>query len=117
MKLTNKITFIVILAFSQASYAYDMKNIVAYPVPFNPLNKILTIGTPGVSEPHIVKIEIYDVNGDTVIQKSGSGIPFLWNGRNSSGRFVKPGFYMIKIEFDDETGDYGKKMIRILVDY
>lgn len=118
MKMKNKIIFIIILAFSNAAYAYDMKNIAAYPVPFNPQKKVLTIGTPGqTSSPHTIRMEIYDINGDLVIKKSGSQIPFVWNGRNSSGRYVKPGLYLLKIEIDDENGDYGKKVVRILVDY
>jgi len=116
--MKNKIILIIMLIFSNAVYAYDMKNIAALPVPSNPQKgNPLTIGSTAGSEPHTVRVEIFDINGDSVIKKSGSGIPVYWNGRNGSGRFVKPGLYIIKIEIDDSTGDYGKKVIRILVNY
>ncbi|HNX24608.1 MAG TPA: FlgD immunoglobulin-like domain containing protein [Spirochaetota bacterium] len=118
MKLTNRIIFIVILISSQAAYAFDIKGIAAYPVPFNPQKKTLTIGFPGASSSvHKIKVVIYDINGDLVIEKSGSQVPLYWNGRNSSGRHVKPGLYILKVEVDDDDGTYGKKIIRILVDY
>lgn len=118
MKLINRIVFITILVCSQAVYAVSLKDIAAYPVPFNPKKKILTIDNPAASlGPHKVIMSIYDVNGDLVIKKSLSAFPARWNGRNSSGNYVKPGLYIIKVEVDDEDGTYGKKIIRILVDY
>jgi len=119
MKFINKIIFILILAFSQAAYAFDLKDLAAYPVPFNPQKKLLNIDKPGATlgSPHNILVSIYDINGDLVIKKTGNGFPFIWNGRNSSGRFVKPGLYILKVEVDDISGDYGKKIIRILVDY
>ncbi len=121
MKLKNKIVLLLMLALSQGAYAFDMTDIVAYPVPFNPQKKTLTIGYP-VGSPltftsKTIRVSIYDINGDLVIERSRSANPLIWNGRNSSGRFVKPGLYILKIEIDDDNGDYGKKMIRILVDY
>ncbi len=103
---------------SGAAGAYDMKGIVAYPVPLNPHKNTLQIGDPSHSfSSHKVRLAIYDINGDIVLEKTVSGLPASWNGRNGSGRFVKPGLYIIKIEVDDDNGDYGKKTIRILVDY
>ncbi len=106
------------LTLSQSLYAFDMTNIIAYPVPFNPQKKKLNIGyAPPAVGSHSIKIGIYDINGDSVIKKTGNSFPLVWNGRNSSGKFVKPGLYIIKVEVDDDDGDYGKKIIRILVDY
>lgn len=110
--------FAVMLMISGIAVAYDMKNVVAYPVPLNPHNNTLQIGDPSQSfSSHRVKLIVYDINGDIVIEKTVSGLPASWNGRNHSGRFVKPGMYIIKVEVDDENGDYGKKVIRILVNY
>lgn len=118
MKFRNKIIIILVLTLSQSLYALDMKNIVAYPVPFNPQKNMLKIGySPNVIESHKIKLFIYDINGDTVLTKSLSQLPVIWNGRNGSGKLVKPGLYIIKVEIDDDNGDYGKKVIRILVDY
>ena len=118
MKLTNRIIFIFILITSQAAYAFDLKNLAAYPVPFNPQKKTLTVDNPaGSLGAHKVIISIYDINGDLVIKKSLSAFPVKWNGRNNTGRYVKPGLYIIKVEVDDDDGTYGKKMIRILIDY
>lgn len=109
------IILLMVPLLGQSVYAYDMKNIYAYPVPFNP-NKHDTIKITNPSADNI-KMTVYDINGDIVIEKSGSASPFIWNGRNSSGRLVKPGLYMIKVEIENAGGDYGKKVIRILVDY
>jgi len=121
MKFINKIVIIMMLTFTQFAYAFDMKDIIAYPVPFNPQQKTLTIGYKAGSSLSLsgykVKATIYDINGDLVLEKSRSQGPLIWNGRNSSGRFVKPGLYILKVEVEDDNGDYGKKIIRILVDY
>jgi len=118
MKLANKFILIVMLALTQSLYAFDIKDIAAYPVPFNPQKKILTVDTPGSSlGSHNVTITIYDINGDLVTKKTFSTFPVKWNGRNGSGKLVKPGLYILKVEVDDDDGTYGKKIIRILVDY
>lgn len=112
---TKIITSIIFLLFARSLHAYDMKNIYAWPVPFNPRkHSVININNPSSDS---MKITVYDVNGDMVTEKSGSSSPLIWNGRNSSGRLVKPGLYIIKVEVENSTGDYGKKMIRILVDY
>jgi len=118
MKFGNKIIFIIMLTFSQSLYAFDMKSLAAYPVPFNPQKKKLTVDNPAASfGAHKIKFSVYDINGDQVLKKSLSSFPVFWNGRNTGGKLVKPGLYIIKVEIDDDTGDYGKKVIRILVDY
>jgi len=118
MKLRNKFIIILMILISQAIYALDMTGIIAYPVPFNPQKTKLKIGyAPPAVGSHLIKVAIHDINGDLVIKKTGNAFPVIWNGRNSSGKFVKPGLYIVKVEVDDDTGDYGKKVIRILVDY
>ncbi|PKL17396.1 MAG: hypothetical protein CVV49_11310 [Spirochaetae bacterium HGW-Spirochaetae-5] len=118
MKFRNKIILVLMLTLSQPLYALDMKSIVAYPVPFNPEKTKLIVDNPAASfGAHKVLLSIFDVNGDMVLKKTLSAFPVYWNGRNGGGRLVKPGLYIIKIEIDDDNGDYGKKIIRILVDY
>ncbi len=118
MKQIYKILIIFIIIFSQTAYSLDLKDLAAYPVPFNPQKKTLTIDNPsGTLGSHKVTVSIYDINGDEVITKTLSSFPVKWNGRNSSGRCVKPGLYILKIEVDDDSGEYGKKIIRILIDY
>ncbi|HSV98216.1 MAG TPA: FlgD immunoglobulin-like domain containing protein [Spirochaetota bacterium] len=104
---------------STAAFALDMSGVMAYPVPFNPDKKTLTIGglPPGASD---IRIKIFDINGDSVFERSYSpaATTIEWSGRNNSGRKVKPGLYIIKVTAEDSaTGNYGKKLIRILVDY
>lgn len=94
--------------------AYDMNNVIAYPVPFNPVKGTLKIANP---DSYIIEVNIYDINGDLVCTKTGNVNPVIWNGRDSSGRYVKPGLYIIKVTAENSSGDYGKKTIRILVDY
>ena len=119
MKLKFVIVFFLISACTLL-FAIDMGKIVAYPVPFNPKKQNrLTIGYPsGVAgaADYNVKIEIFDINGDLVTKKNGSQFPLYWNGRNDSGRYVKPGMYIIRVAAENDS-EYGKKNIRILVNY
>ena len=65
-----------------------------------------------------VKLDIFDINGDRVISKNLSSLPAKWNGRNSRGIRVKPGLYIIKVVVENTAeATYGKKIIRILVNY
>ncbi len=106
---------VAILVLPLCAGAYDMKNVIAYPVPFNPKKTTLKIANPSGYD---LKAEIYDVNGDLVCEKRGSSTTVIWNGRNADGKLVKPGLYIIRITVEESsTGDYGKKIIRILVDY
>lgn len=123
-KFKIPVIIILLLYLSAAALsALDTKNIIAYPVPFNPKKGIIRIGTTdGTLTGYSVKAEIYDINGDIVRTISGtpSGTPavLVWNGRNENGNYVKPGMYIIKITAENTAdGDYGKKIIRILVDY
>lgn len=115
IRFLTLLVVLVIIPFASLR-ADDMKNIVAGPVPFNPKKDFkLNIYNP---DSHTLEINIYDINGDLVCTKSGSSNPVIWNGRDESGKYVKPGLYIIKIITDDTlTGNYGKKIIRILVDY
>lgn len=98
-----------------------MKDIIAYPVPFNPKNhNNIQIGfKPGAADivpVNRINIEVYDINGDRVFSRDYTSLNAVWNGRNSKGKLVKSGLYIIKISMEDTvTGDYGQKMIRILV--
>jgi flagellar hook assembly protein FlgD len=58
---------------------------------------------------------VYDINGDLVRTLKGSSGDVYWNGRNGAGRLVKPGLYIIKVEIEGSDGNYGKKMLRIIV--
>jgi len=121
---TKKIIFIfALLICCNALYAITASDIIAYPVPFKPNKQTLTIGTQGIfPADYAVKVSIYDINGDLIITKSAGGKNILWNGRNKSGRIVKPGLYILKVEAEkDSSGsnksEYVKKIIRILIDY
>ncbi|HPJ36826.1 MAG TPA: FlgD immunoglobulin-like domain containing protein [Spirochaetota bacterium] len=63
-----------------------------------------------------VKIEIFDINGDLVLDREYSSLPVIWNGRNGSGRMVGAGMYIIKVTVEKtDTGEHGVRIIRILV--
>lgn len=105
-------------------HALSTKNLIAYPVPFNPKKggvKYITIGnSPSVAALSVDKIviEVFDINGDLVIKKEFNSSEARWNGRNDNGRLVKPGLYIIKVTGENSmTGDYGKKLIRVLIKY
>jgi flagellar hook assembly protein FlgD len=112
------LTALFIFIICNTLYAIEMDKIVAYPVPFNPKkHQRITIGEPSVIlSGYNIKIEIFDINGDFVAKRTGSQFPVFWNGRNDSGRYVKPGMYIIKVVAENDN-EYGKKTIRILVNY
>ena len=106
-------TFVVVLLCTTVLYSYDMSKVYAWPVPFKPKHHTaLNINNPSGDT---VRCTVYDINGDTVRSFSGTELKVTWNGRNGAGRLVKPGLYIIKVEIDDGSGNYGKKMIRIIV--
>lgn len=113
------LTALFIFILCNTLYAIEMDKIAAYPVPFNPKkhNKIRVDDPSGtVTNTYNIKIEIFDINGDFVAKRTGAQFPVYWNGRNDSGRYVKPGMYIIKVTAENDT-EYGKKTIRILVNY
>ncbi len=128
MRVLLKLIILSILLAGNA-YAITAENIIAYPVPFNPVNgdvKYLTIndlqGTS--SDADIISIEIFDVNGHKVFARTydswtdGSDNIVIWNGRNTKGELVKPGLYILRIQAEHSKGDgFGVKRIRILVRY
>jgi flagellar hook assembly protein FlgD len=126
MKLKKIILIFMLILCCNTLYAITAKDIIAYPVPFNPNNnnQTLTIGQKsGViwGSGYSVNVSIYDINGDLIIKKTGSG-NIMWNGRNKSGRIVKPGLYILKVEVEKDgtnvtQSEYVKKIIRILIDY
>ena len=121
----NFLIIIALLVCCNSLYALTASDIIAYPVPFNPKkHNTLTIdikpfgGLTGYSVNVSINVSIYDINGDLIIKKSTFGHNIKWNGRNRSGRIVKPGLYILKVECEDyDTGYFVKKIIRILIDY
>lgn len=98
-------------------HAVDIKNVAAYPVPFDPRKGVMRIADPGdLSGSDIFKVGVFDINGDLVVNISGSGL-CIWNGRRINGEYVKPGLYILKVEINDNAGGYWKKLIRVLVKY
>ena len=122
MKKTIFILVVILVVCSQLAFAIDIKNIIAYPVPFNPKKSVqyITINNPSNTPTgnFKIKVQVYDVNGDKVFYRDYTSFPIRWNGRNNSGLLAKPGFYIIKLEVEDsDTGGYNKKIIRILIRY
>jgi hypothetical protein len=121
---TKLIIAILMISVCNTLFAIDMDKIAAFPVPFNPKkHNRIAVGYPaGVTgnANYNIKIEIFDINGDFVAKRTGVQFPVYWNGRNDSGRYVKPGMYIIKVVAESDSAGYnehGKKNIRILVNY
>ena len=101
-----------------AAQAYNMIAVIAYPVPYNPRYGVLKVEDRSGVPFNKVRIHIYDINGDDVYSSMFSGYPAIWNGRTQTGRMVSPGMYIIKVEAENVlTGLYGKKILKILVEY
>lgn len=115
--------FVVTLSVGGALYAdVDMSKIHAYPVPYNPKKNGApkTITFTGFSNAACsVKMEVFDINGDPVVTRTfSSAANVRWNARNISGKLVSPGMYIVKLSVEDDgTGDFGKKIIRVLIAY
>jgi len=96
----------------------DMSGVHAYPVPYNPKKSsaraIQFKGLPAVSG--TIKMEVFDINGDAIVSRTFSSAP-QWNARTEKGKLVSPGMYIIKLSFNADNGDFGKKIIRALVAY
>ena len=102
------------------AFAIDMSGVFAYPVPFNPKKwPAIKFDKGTLPTGNVVKMEVFDINGDSVITRTFSSISAaLWNARNEKGKLVSPGMYIIKISIEDtSTGDFGKKIIRVLIAY
>jgi flagellar hook assembly protein FlgD len=98
-------------------YALEMKDVIAAPVPLNPNTSVLSImNLPNYDS---FTLEVYDITGDKVVTKEYNVPAYVkWNGRNSFGKIVKPGMYILKITAKDtKTDAYGTKKIKILVKY
>jgi hypothetical protein len=118
--LAVPVTAVLLLAYQPGNvFALNANNIIAYPVPFNPRIQIMNVGyDPAVTPDAVdrVKVEIFDINGDSVLEREYSSLPVIWNGRNGSGRMVGAGMYIIKVTIENSTtGEHGVKIIRILV--
>jgi hypothetical protein len=119
MKRTLTIAIVTMLCLlSLAAYSYNMIALVAYPVPYNPHYGVLKVEDRSGVTFNKIRIRIYDVNGHDVYSGIFFGYPAIWNGRTQTGRMVSPGMYIIKVEAENVlTGLYGKKLLRILVEY
>lgn len=111
-KLFAFFVFIIFHVIAHNSYAIDLNQVYAYPIPFIPQTH--TILTIKISDAENAKCTIYDINGDIVKILSGT-TDLRWNGRNDLGKIVSPGMYILKLELEKNNGEYKKKIIRILI--
>jgi hypothetical protein len=95
-------------------------DLIAYPVPFDPMHQTLKLKfkTPRVSGS--ARVVIFDINGDKVFERSYScTAPFTditgfnWKGFTDSGRRVATGLYIIKVIYEDATGNMITDIVRI----
>lgn len=118
------IPVILILLLCEYIFAFDMSQIVAYPVPFNfrkATNKYITIDnrSGGPAGTFMINVKVYDINGDDVFSRSFSSFANVkWNGYNNNNKRVMPGLYILKITVEDPaTGDHGEKIFRLLINH
>lgn len=116
--LNFKKIFFTILIFTIfiTTQQLQAKRIIAYPVPLNPKKQNLTINLKesGSTVSNVI-IEIFDITGDKVIKKRSNQLPVYWNGKNSKGKVVKPGLYIIKISYKNNNSKEIEEVLRILV--
>lgn len=113
----NLVLIMLLAMVSVPVFSLDVSSVYLYPVPFNPNihSGGIKIAIPAAYD---VAISVYDVNGDTILERSYSSVnsgDVVWNGRNGAGNRVSAGLYIVKVEMEDGSGDYGRKVIRVLV--
>lgn len=115
MSSAGKIFFLFFVVMACSAHALDKSKIIAYPVPFNPNNTVLTVRDDNLAG-GVMKVEVMDINGDKVHSGSVSGSTYAWNGRNDKGHSVKPGLYIVKVTIEvPGSTTFERKLIRILV--
>lgn len=69
---------------------------------------------------HLLGVEVYDLNGRRVrdlsmrrTQPSGEHA-FLWDGLTEEGRLVRPGIYLVRIQFATDADVGGSKAVRVI---
>ena len=99
--------------------AAPINGIIVYPVPLNPGKQTLTIEDRGggySGKNVIVRVQVFDINGDLLFDRNYTSLPIYWKGYSTSGKSVSNGFYIIKLSIEElDTGTISKKKFRILV--
>ncbi|MCX7678404.1 MAG: hypothetical protein N2316_04220 [Spirochaetes bacterium] len=112
---------IIFICIFHSTYALNASRIVAWPVPFNPNRHFLTIDYAPESQrdvpaPDKIQMTIFDVNGDRVFESWYSSLPIYWYGRNTEGKVVHPGMYIIRLVVEQSSlGTLERRTIRIAV--
>jgi hypothetical protein len=93
--------------------------IIAYPVPFDPVRDTLTVrDEDGRFQTGDLDIDfsVCDINGDTVFRQTYSALPIRWKGYNDKGGRIAVGLYYVRVRvMDRATGMVKRNNIRILV--
>jgi len=112
-------------------FADNIENLKCYPIPFSPFkNGMLSISySLGYSTESEVIIRIFTLSGNLIYSKTypiGSGSVTagisqgprsftLWDGKNSDGRYVSDGGYILQLKTKPLVGDEEVKYVKILV--
>lgn len=109
-----KIIFISIFLFCMI-IPVCAQDLIAYPVPFNPVKASLQLRYSKARAPVSVHIIICDCNGDTVLERDYSSIStFRWKGFNGSGEKVSSGLYIIRVLWEDPaSGNMKTDSVRV----
>ena len=73
LKITAVSMGLVMMLLPSMLFAFDMSQVIAYPVPFNPKKSSLKAITIDGFTCDKVKVEIFDINGDPVSKISKEG--------------------------------------------
>jgi|GEM_PF-593314 len=111
--------FVLLCLLSSHLYADPIDGIILYPVPLDPGKQALTIADEGgrySGKTLLVKLQIYDINGDLLFDRNYNSLPIYWKGFSTSGKSVTNGVYIIRLTIEElNTGTIEKKLFRILV--
>ncbi len=113
--MSRKYMFLILSVFLYAyGYADNLDNTFCYPNPFSPFQNNGKIHIQyRLSSDAAITVTIYNLIGDVVYtntyEKGISGISqvgqgtyeILWDGKNSNGRYVADGGYILQIKAED----------------
>lgn len=100
----------IVLVISPCSFAGDLDDVFAYPVPFKPSDSQSTITFSNLSS--VCTIRIFSINGSlvqTLSESDGDG-QYIWNVKSTDGLDLVSGVYLYHVKSSSDS-----KIGRIIV--
>lgn len=114
-----KVTVLIFIMGTMPVHAEPLDGVILYPVPLNTSTQTLTVEDRNRvynGKSILVKLQVYDVNGDLLFDRNYNAFPIYWKGYSTSGKRASSGVYFIKLSVEElDSGTINKKIYRILI--